>query len=132
MKFKLSTIILGGVTFLLLIMVIYIGTLLVGEKPTPATTIKKTKASSITYSKTVSLDYPSNTPIPSQAALVFPTSTPSPTSAVITLPTTIITTSSQITSSPTPKKTLPVTGKVDYTATFVALASLLIFISFIY
>jgi len=164
MNKRLITSLLVVITFALLGLVIYIGSLLKEEKTT-IITIKKTKASSITYSKTVNLGTPAvGSPSPTEIILandvapsmitptksaiggsqqnaltVTPDISVSPTSSFlatnISLTPTMTLTPTETTNYPTiSKKTtwLPETGRTDYLATMLALASLIIFLSFLY
>lgn len=147
-------------TFGLLGLVLYIGSLLKAEKTT-ITTIKKTKASSITYTKIIDLGLPeASTPSPTEIILaqnitpsgnlsptvvtdlsVTPEVTAEPTSTflasnITTTPTEIPLASLVVTQGKTitPARTssLPASGRTDYLMTMITLASLIIFLSFLY
>lgn len=90
---KIKTYGLLVIVAFLLIATIYISILLRDESPTAATTIKKTKAASKTYSRTLAMAFPSPTVILTPSA----TATPTPESfaaaqipSIITTPTGIL------------------------------------------
>ncbi len=128
---KLKTIGLLGLIIFLLITTIYVSQILKQESESTPTTIKKTKASSITYKRTVDITVPSPTPTPTPTPLqsvATPTSTPFPaiqsTTTTITptqspSPTQTITptTASGVSVIPTPTPTEIVLAKIESAST---------------
>jgi hypothetical protein len=177
---NITTITLIIITVLLLFFTIYIGWLLKSQGQTAPTTIKKTKASAITYSKTVLIaklpslsptqieSEPTASPKPEPTLLAdknLLTPSLTPTSQITVIPTAVSTISPIISptisptisitvepteeliaknisvsptqsSSPTAKliagKNLPESGSWGSYATIIALASMIIFLSFLY
>jgi|GEM_PF-3399213 len=173
MKKNIATIILVLVTVMLLFFTVYIGWLLKSQGSASPTTIKKTKAGAMTYTKTVLIAQapsilptiteilpiisPSATPVPTYLAddrtSTNPSATPEnvtptwttelttavsptaePTEELIAKNITVSPTQSEL--SPTLKvsagKQLPESGWIGSYATIIALASMIIFFSFLY
>lgn len=142
MKKKLKTGVLIGVSVGLVIMIIVIG-LLLSKKQSQITTIKKTKASAITYNKIIDLNQ-SSTNSSISPTIFTPLSSPtvstpttglladaniSPTQPII--PTATIQVTNTIV-TPTKNVSLPVSGRSDYLISFITVASVVIFFSLVF
>lgn len=140
MKNKLKAGILLGVSIGLMIMVMVIGMFL-GQEKSQITTIKKTKASPITYNKIIDLNQDSAS-LGITPTVIIPTSSilSSPTTSFLAdagaLPTESLIPSATIqvvnTVEPTKPVSMPVSGKGDYLLNFAIVASIIVFLSLIF
>lgn len=140
MKKNTTNILLLAVTGVLLFSVLFIGLQLKNSGQTSITTVQKTKAAAVTYSKTVIIggQTVTSTPIPTPTdgllAMANPTTSPTetitefPTESPIESPPETITASA----SPTIISSLPTTSTFQNTAVLLGFGLFIVFFSFVF